>query len=69
MQTAIIILAILLALSILANIFLAIRALVQKNYLSLMDARMREIEIRLSPKNSKGFNQYEQKTDSTKKLD
>ena len=68
MQTAIIILAILLALSILANIFLAIRALVQKNYLSLMDARMREIEIRLSPKNSKGFN-HEQKTDSTKKLD
>lgn len=64
MATTTLILLILLILSAIANILFAIRVVVLRNYLSLFEAKIGEIEKRLSPKHIQKElnNEQEQKT-------
>lgn len=64
METMTLVLLILLILSAIANILFAIRVVVLRNYLSLFEAKIGEIELRLSPKHIQKElkNEQEQKT-------
>ena len=58
METTTLVLLILLILSLIGNILLVIRVAVLRNYLSLFEAKIADIEKRLSPKHL----EQEQKT-------
>jgi hypothetical protein len=64
MATTTLVLLILLILSVITNILLAIRVVVLRNYLHLFEAKIGEIELRLSPKHIQKElkNEQEQKT-------
>lgn len=64
MATTMLVLLILLILSVITNILLAIRVVVLRNYLHLFEAKIGEIELRLSPKHIQKElkNEQEQKT-------
>lgn len=64
METTTLVLLILLILSVITNILLAIRVVVLRNYLHLFEAKIGEIELRLSPKHIQKElkNEQEQKT-------
>lgn len=64
MATTTLVLLILLILSLIGNILLVIRVAVLRNYLSLFEAKIADIEKRLSPKHlqKEQKNEQEQKT-------
>ena len=64
METTTLVLLILLILSLIGNILLVIRVAVLRNYLSLFEEKIADIEKRLSPKHlqKEQKNEQEQKT-------
>lgn len=64
MATTTLVLLILMILSVIGNILLVIRVVVLRNYLHLFEAKIGEIELRLSPKHIQKElkNEQEQKT-------